>query len=66
MTAFHCYIEHMEVVRDCNIEADSPAEAAAKAAEREQVCGRWTVIPGKPVYIDVVERKTYETAEATT
>jgi hypothetical protein len=61
---YHCYIEYRESVYSSDVEAGSPVEAAAKAATGCHIHGRWTVIPGEPVYVDVVERKTYEAAEA--
>lgn len=61
---YHCYIEYRESVYGSDVEAESPEKAAAEAAAECRISGRWTVVPGEPVYVDVVERKSYEAALA--
>ena len=61
---YHCYIGAYDSVYDSDVEAESPEEAAAEAATKCHISGRWTVVPGEPVYVDVVERKSYEAAPA--
>lgn len=61
---YHCYIGAYDSVYGSDWEAESPEEAAAMAAARCHISGRWTVAPGEPVYVDVVERKSYEAAPA--
>lgn len=59
---YHCYIEAYESVYSSDVEAASPVEAAAKAAGEHGMGGRWTVVPGEPVYVDVAARTSYEAA----
>ncbi len=59
---YHCYISAYESVCSSDVEADSAAGAAAKAASEHGRQGQWTVIAGEPVYVDVVMRPTFEVA----
>jgi hypothetical protein len=61
---YHCYIAAYETVYHSDVEAGSAMEAAAKAAGEHKLHGRWTVVPGEPVYVDIVERTAYEASLA--
>jgi hypothetical protein len=61
---YHCYIGAYDSVYDFDVEAESPEEAASKAAARCHISGEWTVIPGEPVRVDVRERRSYEAPPA--
>lgn len=59
---YHCYIAAYEDVCHSDVEAESAAEAAAKAATEHGQQGEWTVIAGEPVHVNVIMRPTYEIA----
>lgn len=61
---YHCYISAYDSVYHADIDACSATEAASQAARQNGIQGRWTVIPGDPVYVDIVERTTYEASLA--
>jgi hypothetical protein len=61
---FHCYASAYESVYRSDVDASTPQEAAAKAAEEHEVNGRWTVVPGVPVQVDVTAHTWYESAPA--
>jgi hypothetical protein len=61
---YHCYIGAYDSVYDFDVEAESPEGAAAEAAAECGISGLWTVVPGEPARVDVVERKSYEAAPA--
>jgi hypothetical protein len=64
VTRYHCYIEYRESVYAEDVEAGTAVDAAAAAAGKCRIHGRWTVVPGEPVYVDVVEHTTYEATPA--
>lgn len=61
---YHCYVSAYESVYTSDVEAGSAMEAAAKAASEHKLHGRWTVVPGEPVYVDIAERTAYEATMA--
>lgn len=57
---YHCYIGAYDSVYSTDIDAGSATEAASRAAAEQKIEGRWTVVPGERMYVDIVERTTYE------
>ena len=57
---YHCYTDAYESIYRSDVEAGSAMEAAAKAAGEHKLHGRWTVVPGEPVYVDIAEHTSYE------
>jgi hypothetical protein len=57
---WHCYIEYREAVYSETVTAGSPQEAALAAAKSNGIDGMWTVVPGEPVTVDIVQRVDYE------
>lgn len=58
-SAWHAYISHYESVHAVSVMAASAALAAVEAARATGIAGRWTVVHGTAVEIDVIERRDF-------
>jgi len=61
-TVWHAYIEHYESVHRVSVAAATATLAAVEAARATGIAGKWTVIHGAAVTIDIIEHRDFAVA----
>jgi len=62
-TVWHAYIDHYESVHRVSVMAPTAVQAAVEAARATGIAGKWTVIHGAAVTVDIVEHRDFAPAE---